>query len=136
MVEEAEQFKEEDEKTKTRIEAKNGFEAAVFNAKNPPNKDKISEDDIAELNKICEEEIAWLDANSEEEAEVYTKRTTEFQSKVMPIMMKGNEGGMPGAEGMGMPGAEGMNMPGGMPGAEGMGMPGNAPSEPTIEEVD
>ena len=134
MVEEAEQFKEEDEKTKTRIEAKNGFEAAVFNAKNPPNKDKISEDDIAELDKICEEEIAWLDANSEEEAEVYTKRTTEFQAKVMPIMMKGNEGGMPGTNmpGMNMPGAEGMNMPG----AEGMSKPEAPDSGPTIEEVD
>jgi L1 cell adhesion molecule like protein len=128
MVQEAEQFKEEDEKTKERIESKNRFEAEVFNIKNPPNKDKLSEEDIKTLDGISEEEIAWLDANGDEDAEVYTKRLAELQTKAMPIMAKCNE--CPG--GVCQPG----NMPGGMDVPSEMGDPSEDTTGPSIEEVD
>ena len=94
MVEDAERYKEEDDKTKKRIEAKNGYEALLFNIKTSPEKDKLSEEDQQTLTDLCTEEEKWLEENETEEAEVYTARTSEFQQKTMQIMSK-VQGGQP-----------------------------------------
>ena len=88
MVKEAEDFKDEDNKSKARIEAKNGLEAAVFQVKNQPNSEAVSADIKEQLDKLCDDELAWLDSNDNEDAEAYTTRLSEFQSKVTPILSK------------------------------------------------
>merc|ERR1739846_230803 len=134
MVNDAEKFKDDDEKQKERISAKNGLESYCFNMKTTIEdekvKDKISEDDMKKINDKCDEAIKWLDANQLAEVEEFNDKQKEVEAVCNPIITKlyqdaGGAGGMPDMGGM----------PGGMPGA------GGAPSGaggagPTIEEVD
>ena len=152
MIKKAEEFKEEDNKQKELIEAKNGLENYLYNLKNsmtknensPPTLDEVKE----ELDPIIEEGLKWLEDTESDDADIYKNKQKELEELVNPLMQKlyssqGPPGGMP--EGMpgGMPGGMPEGMPGGMPGGmpEGMpgGMPGGMPegaTEPTIDEVD
>jgi len=135
MVNEAEKFKEEDDKQKEIISAKNGLESYCFNMKTTIEdeklKDKISDDDRQKINDKCEEAIKWLDANQLAEVEEFNEKQKEVEAVCNPIMTKlyqeAGAGGMPG----GMPGG----MSGGMPGGPGAGS-GSSGAGPTIEEVD
>ena len=96
MVNEAEQYKEQDEETKKNIEAKNAYESMLFQTKNTPINDKLTKNDKQTLDNICAEEELWLQDNETSNADVYNNRVEEFKNKVMPIMSKGmGEGNMP-----------------------------------------
>merc|ERR1711950_27060 len=134
MVNDAEKFKDEDNKQKDRISAKNGLESYCFNMKttvdNEEIKDKISEDDRKKINDKCDEAIKWLDANQLAEVEEFNNKQKEVEGVCNPIITKLYQS----AGGAGMPDMGGM--PGGsMPGAGGAA-PGGSGAGPTIEEVD
>jgi len=96
MVNEAEQYKAEDEAVKKNIEAKNGYEALLFQTKTSPLKDKLPENDKQTLEELCAEEELWLQDHESGDAELFLARTSEFKNKIMPIVSKGiGEGGMP-----------------------------------------
>merc|ERR1712059_155082 len=134
MVSDAEQYKDEDEKQKERITAKNGLESYCFNMKSTVEdekfKDKINDSDKEAITKKCEETIKWLDANQLAEVDEFQDKQKEVEGVCSPIISKlyqqagGAPGGMPG----GMPGVI-PGMPGGMP-------DGKSSAGPTIEEVD
>merc|ERR1711957_495693 len=68
MVKEAEQFADEDKKTKGRVEAKNSIENYLYSMKNTVEDkkkagDKISEEDKASILEAVEEGIKWVDGN-------------------------------------------------------------------------
>ena len=67
MVNDAEKFKDDDNKQKERISAKNGLESYCFNMKTTIDDekmaDKISADDKKLISDKCDEAIKWLDAN-------------------------------------------------------------------------
>merc|ERR1712073_5670 len=67
MVNDAEKFKDEDNKQKDRISAKNGLESYCFNMKSTIDDekmaDKISADDKKVIADKCDDAIKWLDAN-------------------------------------------------------------------------
>merc|ERR1719400_637656 len=67
MVNDAEKFKDEDNKQKDRISAKNGLESYCFNMKTTIDDekmaDKISADDKKLISDKCDDAIKWLDAN-------------------------------------------------------------------------
>ena len=138
LVKKAEEFKDEDNKIRERIEAKNKLEGYLYGLKNSITdeiKQKLSSDDIQTLENINKEGIEWLDNHQHETKETYEDKMKEYTEKSQPIIMKMYQsaaGSMPGGMPGGMPGS----MPGGMPGS----MPGssnNSPkSEPKIEEVD
>lgn len=134
MVQEAEKYKEDDEKQKERIKAKNDLESFAFNLKQTLEdeklKDKFSSEDRQKLDDKVKETLAWLDANQMAEAEEFQHQQKELEQLSAPIMTKmyqqSGAGGMPpGFGGEGMPGA---GAPPGAGGASGKG--------PTIEEVD
>jgi len=132
MVNDAEKYKEEDEKQRDKIQAKNGLEAYCFNIKKTVEdeklKDKISEEDKKTIEDKCEEVIKWLDANSLGEKEEFEEKQKELEAVCNPIITKlYQDGEMPDMSDM-----EG-DMPGGM-GTGGAGGAGGA--GPTIEEVD
>merc|ERR1711955_3329 len=140
MVNDAEKFKDEDNKQKDRISAKNGLESYCFNMKTTIEDekvaDKISEDDKKKITDKCDEAIKWLDANQLAEVEEFQDKQKEVEAVCNPIISKlyQQQGGAPGG---GMPGSMPGGMPGGMPGAMPGGMPGaGSGSGPTIEEVD
>merc|ERR1719495_2898572 len=120
MVNDAEKFKDEDDKQKERISAKNGLESYCFKMK-----DKISDDDKKKINDKCDEAIKWLDANQLGEADEFQDKQKELEAICNPIISKLYQGGeMPGA-----------GMPGGAPGAGAAGGAGGAGGAgPTIEE--
>merc|ERR1712059_81214 len=99
MVSDAEQYKEEDEKQK----------------------DKINDSDKEAITKKCEETIKWLDANQLAEVDEFQDKQKEVEGVCSPIISKlyqqagGAPGGMPG----GMPGSMPDGMPGGMPDGKG-----------------
>lgn len=92
MIKKAEQFKEEDEKLKENIEAKNGLENYLYNLKNsmvkkdnsPPIFDEVKK----ELDPMIEEGIKWIEDNTKESTETYKEKQKEYETKVNPIMQK------------------------------------------------
>jgi heat shock protein 1/8 len=122
MVQEAEKFKDEDNKIKARIEAKNGLENYCFQMKNTLNdeklKDKFTEDDKKVIEDAHKEGLQFIESAGESAtADEFNKKLKDLEGKFNPIMMRVYQaaGGAPG----GMPGG----MPGGFPGG---GMPGGA----------
>lgn len=77
MVEEAEQFKEQDKKFKERIEAKNGLESMLYQVKSQPNLPE-------ETKKVVDEEIQWLEEHPQEEKEVYDEHRDKLIALLTP----------------------------------------------------
>lgn len=130
MVKNAEQYKEEDEKQRDRVTAKNSLESYAFNMKatveDEKLKDKISAEDKQKILDKCNEVIRWLDSNQLAEKDEFEHKLKELEKTCMPIVTKlyQGAGGVP---------------PGGFPGgagAPGAGAPGGGSGGPTIEEVD
>uniref|UniRef100_A0A3B4UD02 Heat shock cognate 70 n=1 Tax=Seriola dumerili TaxID=41447 RepID=A0A3B4UD02_SERDU len=132
MVQEAEQFKAEDEAQKDKVTAKNSLESLAFNMKSTVEdeklQDKINPEDKKAIVDKCNEVIAWLDKNQMAEKDEYDHQQKELEKVCNPIISKLYQGGMPEGAPGGMPGG----MPGGFPGGAG----GGSSSGPTIEEVD
>jgi len=142
MVNDAEKYKDEDEKEKNRITARNSAESYAYSLRNTLSeegiKDKIEAGDKEKLESAINEMISWLDANQTATTEEFEGRQKELEAVASPIMMKiyqqgGAGGGMPGGgmPGGGMPGG---GMPGGFGGAPSGGAGGN--DGPVVEEVD
>jgi len=134
MVNDAEKFKDDDNKQKDRISAKNGLESYCFNMKTTIDDekmaDKISADDKKLISDKCDEAIKWLDANQLAEVEEFAEKQKEVEGVCNPIITKLYAS----AGGQGMPDMGGM--PGGMPGAGGAAPGAGSGAGPTIEEVD
>merc|ERR1712238_376170 len=107
MVKEAEQFAEEDKKTKGRVEAKNSIENYLYSMKNTVEDkkkagDKISEEDKASILEAVEEGIKWVDGNPNADEDAYKEKQKEVEEVCNPIISKlyqGAEGGAPGGPG-------------------------------------
>jgi len=129
MVQEADQYKDEDAAQRDRVAAKNALESYAFNMKQTVDddqvKDKISEEDRKTIGDKCDETIAWLDANQTAEKEEFEHHQKELENLCNPIVKKMYDSA--GGAGGGMPGGGGM--PSGAAGGQGG-------AGPTIEEVD
>ena len=92
MVAEAEKFKDEDEKAKIRVEAKNNLENYIYSLKNSIREEKIesllSQTDKDTLEKLTTETITWLEQNPNSDKDVYEKKKKEVEDIAMPIMSK------------------------------------------------
>merc|ERR1739841_261586 len=100
MVQEAEEFAEEDKRVKERIDAKNGLESYLYNLKNTLNDDEkevsISAGDKQELQDIIDETLDWLEDNPEADAEEYGEKQKEVEQIANPIMRNMYAGGAGG----------------------------------------
>merc|ERR1719506_1916742 len=85
MVKEAEEFQEEDQKVREKIEARNQLENYVYSMKNQLSDsekgvaDKISDDDKETIEKALEEANEWLDDNQEAEKDDFEEKLKEVQ---------------------------------------------------------
>ncbi len=118
MIQEGEQFKEEDNLKKETIDSRNNLEAVIYQAKtsvdNETIKGKLEQSEIDTVHEMVKEMEVWL--AEERTKEEYDNKLTEINGKINPIMMKVySEGG--GAE---------------MPAP----VPSETSAEPTIDEVD
>ena len=130
MVKEAERFKEEDERQRKKVDAKNSLENYSYSLKNTLNDEKVagkvSAEDKTALEAKIGETIAWLESNQSAEVEEFEQRQKALEGVAMPIMTKlYSAGGAPG----GMPDMGGMPGGGGPP-------PSSSGAGPHIEEVD
>ena len=118
MVNEAEKYKDEDDKQREYISAKNSLESYAFNMKSTMEddkvKDKIDEKEREEVISKCEEVIEWIDKIQMAEKDEYDAQQKDLEKICMPIVTKLYQAG---------------GMPEGMPG-------GKVVHGPTIEEVD
>ena len=91
MVQEAEEFKEEDQQIQEKIEAKNKLEAFIFQLKtitdNEMMKEKLNESENEQIKKTIEETDQWL-MNDEFTKEDYEKKYDELNQQLNPILMK------------------------------------------------
>ena len=103
MKADAEKYKEEDEKQKDRIEARNSLESYAFYLKSTivgeDHKDKVSADDIEVVFGKCDEVISWLDSIHLAEKEELDDKRKEMEAVCEPIIaelyqMEGRAGGM------------------------------------------
>ena len=130
MIKSAEKFKDEDNKQKEVIEAKNEYENYFYGVKNsfatkaegaPPDYDEIK----AQIDPIVVEGLKWFEDNGKAEAETYKTKQKEYQDKIQPLLMK-LQGPSPA-----------MQMPEGFTPGGPMPSPPDAPnSEKSMDEVD
>ena len=107
MVQEAEEFQEEDKKVRDKIEARNALENYVYSMKNTLGDsekgvaDKIGDDDKETIEKALEEVNEWLDDNQDAEKEDFDEKLKEVQDTCSPIISKvyQESGGAPGGGG-------------------------------------
>lgn len=123
MVNEAEKYKQDDERIAERVTAKNELENYVYSLRATLSENKIplSAHDKTKMEEEIKNTISWLDANQEAEKDEFEYKKSELEKVWNPIVSSAMGGGAGGGSG-GMPGA-------GMGGEEGG-------SGPTVEEVD
>ncbi|MVT01065.1 molecular chaperone DnaK [Devosia sp. L53-10-65] len=131
MVSEAEKYREEDEKQREKISARNQLESYIFNLKQAVSDcgDKISPDDKATVERECDSCLKWLDSNTLAEKEEYEDKQKQLTQLCSPIMARLHGAGQPGGN------PYGGGMPGGSCGQQAGGF-NNRNQGPTIEEVD
>lgn len=94
MVREAEEFAEEDKKTQSRINARNGLESYLYNLKNTLEdeekgvSEKIQPAEKTELMSLIDETLDWLEENPEADADEYSDKQKEVEKVSNPIMRK------------------------------------------------
>ncbi len=121
MVNDAEKFKDEDEKIRLRVEAKNKLENYCYSLRSSMLDDEKMKtalgDDASTLDEETQSTLTWIDEDdgSRETAEYETKHK-ELEAKLMPIVQKAYQSNMPE-----QPAPESTNEPS---------------VEPTVEEVD
>ena len=124
MVAEAARYEAEDKVVVERVEARNGAEAYLYNARNSIQEEKVkgvlSAADQETVESAVKAGLAWLDENREAEKESVESKKKEWEDAIRPVLMKlyATQAGKPG-------------VPGGVPG----GVPEGS-SGVKVEEVD
>lgn len=117
MLSEAEKYREEDEKQREKIAARNSLEGYIFGCKQAVEDaapGKVSDADKQLVKDKCQSEMAWLDSNTLADKEEFEHHLKELQKVCSPIMAKMHGQGGGDSQGGNAGGAKG----------------------PTVEEVD
>jgi L1 cell adhesion molecule like protein len=92
MINDAEKFKDEDDKQRARVQARNELEGFVYNIKDtatdPQKSSALSEEDKEALTTMADNTLKWLDSHPIEDADVYEKKMKDCQQVSNPIITK------------------------------------------------
>merc|ERR1712064_123628 len=107
MIQEAEQFADEDKKVKERVDAKNAFDgylhamrgAAEGSGDNKGLSEKLDEDEKEQILDAIKDGQSWLDSNPEADAEEVKEKHKEVEGICAPIVSKYYGGGGGGGGG-------------------------------------
>ncbi|XP_067931606.1 heat shock protein 70 A1-like [Watersipora subatra] len=90
MLADAEKYKEEDEKQKKRVAARNQLESSVYQYKQAAeeNQSKLPSEDSTKVKDVCQKVIDWMDINQLAEEDEYQHQLKELQNTCSPIMAK------------------------------------------------
>jgi heat shock 70kDa protein 1/2/6/8 len=140
MVADAEKYAKEDEEQRSKVDARNQYEAYLYSTKSalnePSIKQKLDESEINSTLEIVENEIKWIQMTQEASKDEYESRKKDTESKVNPVMSKlySQSEGMPNMADMaGMAGMDPSTF------AQNMGKQtseASGHSNPVVEEVD
>ena len=127
MVGQVEQFKEQDEKQRKRVESRNTLENYCYQMKSTVSNDQVESTlepaDKEAVQSAVKGALDWLDQNQLAEVDELEWKQKEVEGVCNPIMTKMYQGGAH-SQAQGAPGAGG-------------GMPQGAPQQgPTVEEMD
>merc|ERR1712232_1501225 len=97
MVNDAERFKDEDDKQKERIAAKNSLESYIFNLKSSLDtedvKTKLTSEELSAAQSTLDSALKWLDANQLGEKEEFEDKQKELEGVARPLLTKIHGGG-------------------------------------------
>jgi L1 cell adhesion molecule like protein len=92
MVAEAAKYEAEDKAMMERVEARNGAEAYLYNARNSTQEEKVkaalSDADRDTVDATVKTGLEWLDANREASADEYKEQQKKWEETIRPILMK------------------------------------------------
>ncbi|KAK3755338.1 hypothetical protein RRG08_026068 [Elysia crispata] len=90
MLADAERYREEDEKQRERVPARNQLESYVFSVKQALDTggDKLSSTDKGTVLNACNDTLSWQDSNTLADKEEYEHRLKELQKTSSPVMTK------------------------------------------------
>ncbi len=98
LVEEAAKHEAEDKARYAKVEAKNGLEGYLYNARNSLKEEKVKEklgENAEGATRVLDEAIEWLGNQGDLEKEEYEAKQKEVEERIRPVMMKlyaGQEG--------------------------------------------
>lgn len=129
MVSEAEKYKEEDQRHKERIDARNAFENSIYSIKNSASKpemsDKLTEKDKSDIESACKDASDWLDEVSNDNSvgvDEYKDKQKKLEDAVSHVVAKLYGGG----DGMGGMGSN----------AEPTSSPFSSRADPVVDDLD
>merc|ERR1712083_941590 len=109
MVQEAEQFAEEDQRVKERVDARNAFDSYLHSLRSSTASEgsrfgaKMDAEDKDQVSDALKDGQSWLDSNPEADAEEIKEKHKEIEGICAPIVSKyygaGGGGGGAGAGG-------------------------------------
>jgi len=135
LVKEAEKYKDEDEKVRQRVEAKNQLEQLCYQYRQTLTeeklKDKFSEDERKSVTEKTEEALKWSNEHPAASKEEFDGKIKELEAVFNPIMMRvyQQSGGVPGQDGM-------PNMNFGGAGGPSAGQNTQGTSQTNVDDVD
>jgi len=91
MVNDAEEYKKQDDDRFKVIEAKNGLESYLYQTKSALTdeiKAKMSPEELETVENTLKNSLDWLDNHQTEEAESYTSKQSEVEEVIKPIITK------------------------------------------------
>jgi L1 cell adhesion molecule like protein len=99
MVKEAEEFKNDDDKIKRQVEAKNKLEHYCYNVKSTVlGEQKMKSalgSEAGTVESTIESTLKWLEENSNETAQVYENKLKEVEGVLMPLIAKAYQSNAP-----------------------------------------
>lgn len=92
MVQDAEKYKDEDEKLRKQVDASNALENFCYRVKNTLSeerlRDKFSDEDKREVEELVKEGLQYLESNKEASADELEAKLKELEAKFSPIMAR------------------------------------------------
>ncbi|EIE27137.1 binding protein 1 [Coccomyxa subellipsoidea C-169] len=104
MVQEAEEFAEQDKAVKAKVDARNALETYCYNMKQTIEDklgDKLEEDDKEKVKAAVDEALEWMDDNQDAEEEEYKDKLKEVEDVCNPVVSAAyaaSGGGAPGGD--------------------------------------
>ncbi|KAI5642215.1 hsp70 protein domain-containing protein [Phthorimaea operculella] len=90
MLSEAEAYKEEDDRQRERVAARNKLESYLFGVKQAVDEagSKLSSSEVEKARRKCDEALKWLDSNTLAEKDEYEHKLKEVSDVCAPMMKK------------------------------------------------
>merc|ERR1712196_602447 len=100
MVEEAQEFQEQDQKERERVESRNTLENFIFQSKSSLNgsdngggslSDQLTDDERDDIEKALQDANEWLDINQDAEKSDLDDKLTELREHLQPLFTKAHQ---------------------------------------------